>query len=140
MKIGFDLWGTLIQANPQFCERKKDLFEKHFPYLPSVNFEGEMFSIKTDLNNIINDSGWQPTDELIINLLATRFETTPDKATRFLLDYQRLAIVYAPLLISPDTKQLLEKLSKGDAHELHIISNTMFNSLILYNKVLEALE
>lgn len=124
-KIGFDLWGTLVEANPLFKERKQDLFKKHFPYSPSVNFEGEMLSIKTDLNNIINDSGWQPSDELIINLIATRFGTSGDKATRFLLDYQRLAIVYAPLLILPTTKQILENLAKKD-YELHIISNTMF--------------
>jgi putative hydrolase of the HAD superfamily len=124
MKIGFDLWGTLLEANPLFKERKKDLFNKHFPYLPSVNFEGEMYSIKTDLNRIIEDSGWQPNDSIIHNMIATRFGTTIDKVYHFMLDYQKLAIIYAPLLILPTTKQVLENLYKSN--ELHIVSNTMF--------------
>lgn len=123
MRIGFDLWGTLIEANPLFKERKKDLFQKHFSDITDVDFEKEMLSIKMELNNIINDSGWQPTEDIIMNLISTRFGAAKSKVYHFMEDYQRLAIIYGPLLIAENTYEILENLRR---HELHIVSNTMF--------------
>ena len=67
MKIGFDLWGTLIQANPQFRERKKDLYQKYFGRTEGC--EEAMQSIKKSLNDIIEHTGWQPSDKTIQDVL-----------------------------------------------------------------------
>lgn len=124
MQIGFDLWGTLIKANPEFKERKRDLFIRHFPTTSINHCEEVMLGIKTELNNIIEDSGWQPPKEIIISLLATRLYQTKHSVENFLEDYQRLAIVYPPLFISDLTDDILFEISCK--HSLIIVSNTMF--------------
>ena len=117
--IGIDLWGTLIKANPKFKERKQDLFEKY----NIVNGQEVMNDIKSDLNKIIEYSGWQPEDELIITLLSSRLSKEKNTIENFIDDYQKLSELYSPVLIQ-DVEWFLNSLKNN--YELHIVSNTMF--------------
>lgn len=117
--IGIDLWGTLIKANPKFKERKQDLFEKYH----IINGQEVMDDIKSDLNKIIEYSGWQPEDELIITLLSSRLSKEKNTIENFIDDYQKLSELYSPVLIQ-DVEWFLNSLKNN--YELHIVSNTMF--------------
>lgn len=143
MKIGFDLWETLIKPNPLFKERKKDLFDRYNLGSHDV-CEFIMRQIKSDLNKIIEDTGWQPDMETICRLFATRFGKDLKDMYGFYQDYQILFQAYPPILIDPHTSDLLRQLEglKKDKklNELIIVSNTMFingQSLrnVLYNSL-----
>lgn len=123
LKIGFDLWGTLIKSNPLFTERKQDLFKIYFPHKSGDECEEIMRSIKHDLNQIIEDTGWQPEDKIINQLISTRMSSNYDKVSQFMEDYQRLAIIYHPTLIEENTDMLRILNETG---RLYIVSNTMF--------------
>ena len=123
MKIGFDLWGTLIQANPQFRERKKDLYQKYFGRIEGC--EEILQEIKKSLNNIIEHTGWQPSEEIIHRMIASKMYSDLKTVEKFMEDYQRLGIVYSPQLISSDIITVLTELSNA-GNDLYIVSNTMF--------------
>lgn len=123
LKIGFDLWGTLIQSNPLFTKRKEDLFNIYFPNKSGDECEVIMGSIKHDLNQVIEDSGWQPTKKIVNNLISTRMGVGSDVVDRFMEDYQRLAIIYHPTLLEKNT-DILRVLHESE--EIYIVSNTMF--------------
>lgn len=125
MRIAFDLWGTLIRANPEFRTRRVDLFQKHFPDEPVYEiYSDAMDTVKKQLNNIIEPTGWMPNAKLIRTFIAASLNTDEDSVYRFMQDYQRLAILYPPTFIDPDTPKILNWLAKD--HGLYIISNTMF--------------
>ena len=123
MKIGFDLWGTLIKPNPLFRERRIDLIKKYMPGDPEL-VSKELDAIKHDLNRVIEYSGWQPTEETILNMFTGRLNISYEDAEEFMKDYQRLALIYSPSLYDETTFEYLEKLSK--LYELYLVSNTMF--------------
>lgn len=125
MRIAFDLWGTLIQANPEFRTRRVDLFQKYFPDEPVFEIYSDiMDTVKKQLNNIIEPTGWMPNQKLIRSFIAASLNTNEDSVYRFMQDYQRLAILYPPSFIEPDTQKILSWLAKD--HQLFVISNTMF--------------
>lgn len=123
--VGFDLWGTLIKQNPLFKERRKDLFEIYFPHLSVGKCEDIMSSIKKDLNNVIEDTGWQPNEDIIKEMMSRRFGYQKELIGEFLMDYRRLGIVYSPLLIDERAVDLLQNL-KNKGYHLYLVSNTMF--------------
>lgn len=125
MRIAFDLWGTLMCANPEFRTRRVDLFKKYFSDEPVLEVYGDMMdTVKKQLNNIIEPTGWMPNQKLIRTFIAASLNTDEERVYKFMQDYQRLAILYPPTFIDPDTPKILSWLAKD--HGLYIISNTMF--------------
>lgn len=127
-----DLWGTLIEANPKFKERKTDLFE----YYSIQDGENKMNQIKKDFNSIIEYTGWQPDDEIILKMMAGRFEKNINICEKFLNAYQKLAEIYKPLLI--DNAKWFIDVTKNE-YELHLVSNTMFLKGSTLNNILSDL-
>lgn len=107
MKIGFDLWGTLVKPNPLFKERRKDLFDRYNMGSHDI-CEFILSQIKADFNKIIEDTGWQPDRQIIVQMFATRFGKSVSDMQRFYEDYQLLAELYPPQLIREDTAKLLK--------------------------------
>lgn len=138
MKIGFDLWGTLIKPNPLFRERRLDLIEKHIPYQNAKLISEELDIIKTDLNRIIEYSGWQPPKETILNMIEGRLGISYEKAEEFMEDYQRLALIYSPELYDSNTFKYIKELAS--LHDLHIVSNTMLLNGETLNKILDRMK
>lgn len=132
-KIGIDLWGTLIEANPKFKERKQDLFEQ---YLIEEG-EQKMNQIKKELNAIIESTGWQPNEELILEMFSNRFGKDLKTCENFFKKYQMLAKIYKPLLIN-DAKWFIENLKNN--YELHLVSNTMFLKGSTLTEIIEDLD
>lgn len=133
MKIGFDLWNTLIKPNPLFRERRLDLIKKYIPGEPD-EVSKELDIIKHDLNRVIEYSGWQPPKEVILQMFTGRLNIDYDDAEEFMKDYQRLALIYSPILYDETTYEHLEKMSK--VHELHLVSNTMYLTGKTLNEIL----
>ena len=137
MKIGFDLWGTLIKQNPLFTERKRDLIKKYMPLEKVEKVEEVLKEVKLHLNNVIEYSGWQPTQDVIEQMIASKLIIGEDDVVRFMNEYQMLAILYPPQLFDENTLYSLIDLSKEA--DLYIVSNTMYlNGHTLIN-VLEQL-
>lgn len=133
MKIGFDLWNTLIKPNPLFRERRLDLITKYIPGDPE-EVSKELDIIKRDLNRVIEYSGWQPPKEVILQMFTGRLNIDYGDAEEFMKDYQRLALIYSPILYDETTYEHLEKMSK--VHELHLVSNTMYLTGKTLNEIL----
>ena len=126
MKIGFDLWGTLIKQNPLFTERKRDLIKKYMPFEKVEKVEDALKEVKLHLNSVIEHSGWQPTREVIEQMIASKVTVGEDDIISFMNEYQMLAILYPPQLFDEDTlRSLIDINTRAD---LYIVSNTMYLS------------
>lgn len=124
MKIGFDLWGTLIKQNPLFTERKRDLIKKYMPFDKVEKVEEVLKEVKLHLNSVIEHSGWQPTRDVIEQMIASKVVVGEDNITSFMNEYQMLAILYPPELFDENT--LLSLIDLSTEAELYIVSNTMY--------------
>ena len=139
--VSVDLWGTLIKSSPKFVDAKVALTKKYFKYL-NENYILECFKqTKNQLNNIIENTGWQPNEEVIFKLLFTKLNSGYEDFTflkDFINDYQNLAIEITPSLYSNDTSKYLKLLSQENF--LQLSSNTMLINGNSLEKVLDKLE
>lgn len=139
--VSVDLWGTLIKSSPKFVDAKVALTKKYFKSL-NENYILECFKqTKNQLNNIIENTGWQPSEEVIFKLLFTKLNSGYEDFTfikDFIDDYQKLAIQITPSLYSQDTSKYLKLLSQENL--LQLSSNTMLINGNSLEKVLEKLE
>lgn len=124
--VSVDLWGTLIRSSPEFVNAKVALTNKYFKNISS-DFILECFKqTKNQLNNIIENTGWQPKEREIFTLLLTKLNQGYGKfdfLEDFIEDYQNLSKKIKPQLYSDETKKYLGLLSKSNA--LNLSSNTM---------------
>jgi len=139
--VSIDLWGTLIRSSPEFVEAKVALTNRYFKNLSS-DFVLECFKqTKNQLNNIIENTGWQPKETEIFTLLLTKLNqcySEFDFLEDFIEDYQNLSKKITPQLYSDETKKYLSLLSKSNV--LNLSSNTMMINGSSLKVVLDKLE
>lgn len=127
MLISFDLWGTLIKANPIFFEKKVELTKEYFPSLSGESIKDAYKRTKLQLDSIIEKTGWQPEIGLIFSLLfaelGSTIHTDYDTQEEFSIRYQSLAIDYPPLIYSDETIEVLTRMEEH--YKLCIASNTL---------------
>jgi len=120
-----DLWGTLIKSSPFFGNEKIKLTQKYFD--KDADFIQKCFSqTKKELNLIIENTGFQPTKEIIFNLLFSKLNGSYANFNfleEYYKEYQKLAIITSPIIYSQDTIIVLKELSK--ISKLYLSSNTM---------------
>lgn len=135
--ISIDLWGTLIKSSPLFVEAKIALTKKYFPK-PQEHILWSYDIVKKQLNCIIEDSGMQPSEITIFNLLFTKINGGYDSftfLTKFIHEYQGLAVEFAPEIYSEETVEYLFKLSQ--IGKLYLSSNTLFINGSSLKKILD---
>ncbi len=128
MKISIDVWGTLLKSSPNFLIEKRELVNKHTPFVSADKTIDECFLLtKKIFNDIVeNSGGLQPHIESIFTYFFTKLNNGYGSFPflyDFINDYQQLAIASSPVPYSDETLGVIEKLSKE--HELVISSNTM---------------
>lgn len=126
-----DLWGTLIKGSPSFSPEKIKLTKEYFASEGDLSddfIKMAYDATKKQLNNIIEVTGWQPEQDHIFRLMAHKLSSPHHlrlpSLSKFIYDYQELAIQHNPIPYSEETEMYLEKLS-ADNH-LYLSSNTMF--------------
>lgn len=130
--ISFDLWGTLIKANPQFKDVKNDMIRRYssFPNKEMFNdyFINDQISIiKRKHDDLVEAYGTQPNTKHLFAELCSVFSIAPSKFNDFYREYQHEFTEFMPSLYSEGTMPVLEKL-KSDGYCLYISSNTLFTS------------
>jgi putative hydrolase of the HAD superfamily len=141
MLVSFDLWGTLIKSSPSFKGARakfvKDFFKKDFTdeFIDSA-FE----STKNTLNSVIEVTGWQPSNEIILRLLFSNLGVGYNSFSNFGAEafqdaYQDLAIANPPLVYSDETIPALIALVHA-GNTIKISSNTMFIKGVTLKKIL----
>lgn len=129
IKVSIDCWGTLIKSTPAFSEAKIGLVKKLFPDISYAYIEQGFNTTKKELNNLIESTGCQPSDETIFGRLLWKLTCgyhDDDAIFKFRQAYQELANQHLPQIYSEETIEIIKKLS--ETHELIISSNTMFIS------------
>lgn len=127
--ISIDLWGTLIKSSPHFVNAKVELTKKYFPNLETDFILNCYSETKKQLNDLIEQTGFQPNTELMFTLLFSKLSGTYIKREflyEFAYAYQKLAMEISPQLYSEETLHYLTKLSK--LGNLYLSSNTMLIS------------
>jgi len=123
--ISIDLWGTLIKSSPFFIKSKVVLTQKYFD--ATENHILESFSqTKKQLNSIIENTGYQPTKEIIFNLLFSKLNgcyANFNFFNEYYFEYQKLANLILPQIYSTITIDVLKELTKIGV--LYLSSNTM---------------
>lgn len=134
MKIGFDLWGTLIRSNPLFQVAKRTLWQQHFPQISSELFLEAQRKVKSDLDKLTELTGYQSDSStrrnLLIHYLGQNINDSDLQRmlSRFLTDYENLFKLFPPLSWSDETLEFYEKISKEEKNKIIIVSNTVFTS------------
>lgn len=127
MIISIDLWGTLIKGSPYFSDAKVALTKLYFD--KDTEFILKCYSdSKKELNNLIELSGFQPSNEEIFRFLMSKLNGSyySGDVLEFMKEYQKLAINLSPQLYSLETLKYMEKFKYEAA--LYLSSNTMLIS------------
>ena len=124
--ISLDLWGTLIEQNPQFSEKRLDLLRNVSPKTDLEIKEVVQF-IKKEYDNAAVAS------EFVFDLLKTSLDI-PLSIEALMSQYFALFAQYPPLLIEKDINSVLEKARKK--HTIHLISNTLMLKGVVLKDVL----
>lgn len=109
MKIGFDLWGTLVKSNPLFQVAKRTLWQQHFPHIGSELFLQAQKSVKLDLDKLTETTGYQSDSSTRRNLLIHYLGQDINDSdlqrmlSQFLKDYENLFKLFPPLVWSAET-------------------------------------
>ena len=124
--ISLDLWGTLIEQNPQFSEKRLDLLRAVSPKTDLEIKEVVQF-IKKKYDNAAVAS------EFVFDLLKTSLDI-PLSIEALMSQYFALFAQYPPLLIEKDINSVLKKARKR--HTIHLISNTLMLKGVVLKDVL----
>lgn len=133
MVISFDLWGTLIKANPNFKIAKNKLIRKYTAGdLSESKFDEEMIDpiikqIKKRNDHLIEKYGTQPDIMHLFAELANQFEIPACNLAKFYNEYQDAFGQNLPLWWDEDTERVIRMLHE-DGHKLLVSSNTLFTA------------
>jgi putative hydrolase of the HAD superfamily len=137
--VSIDMWGTLVKSSPSFTEAKLELTKRFFPIYSE--FIVECYTqTKKQLNDIIEITGFQPSDEIIFKLLFSKLNNGFSDfkfLKKFVNEYQKTALQNPPELYSEETIEYIEKLTILSLNKLIISSNTMFISGDTLRKILK---
>lgn len=140
VKVSVDLWGTLIKSSPYFVNAKSNLIRRFLNgHLTDFEIERIYRITKLQLNEVIEVTGWQPSQDAIFQLLLCNLSKRKEIAFpwigEFMHKYQELALNFKPKLYDDNTFRALDLLS--EKCELVLSSNTMFVEGATLKKILE---
>jgi putative hydrolase of the HAD superfamily len=113
--ISFDLWGTLIAANPKFSEERLVMFRK-------MSHKSDAVILGVIKSNKETYGDTAVSTEFIFDLLKTALDI-PLSISTIMDEYYALFKQYPPFLLEKDIVSILEKAHKN--YKLHLISNTL---------------
>jgi FMN phosphatase YigB (HAD superfamily) len=125
--ISFDLWATLIKANPEY---KKQRVEYLLQYTDKSvdDIHRIMTKIKTDIDSRVEKYGIQYDDNELYKLLLSSLDIPATKLNfKDYIAFCHSSSVSNPPLLLPYTANVLETLKAKD-YRMLIASNTLFTS------------
>ncbi len=129
--ISFDLWLTIIKSNPEFKEKRNQLFKDFFKIEKTLDEVAQKIRFY-DINcNLINEKTGLNFDTfqiyyLILNSLEVsldKFDT--NKLNQFYNETEKLFFEYKPLLCFENIKEQFDFLRNNNI-SMNILSNTAF--------------
>lgn len=129
--FSFDLWLTLVKSNPQYKQKRNQLFKDFFAIelpLEIVSDKIRFFDVSC---NAINEQTGLNFDTfqiyaLILNELNCDLtKLNPNTLEEFYILTENLFLEYAPQFIHEDTREILLAL-KAEGKTINILSNTGF--------------
>jgi len=132
-EISFDLWGTLIRANPRFKGDVAQLVHE-ITGISATRVKSEIADIK-QLNNIkVEKNGYSPTPENLFTELVGRLSLAVD-VHELMFVYKKKFLEHPPFFLENElTRSTIIDLSRR--HKLHIVSNTMMIGGTVLEKLL----
>lgn len=134
LSVSIDCWGTLMKGNPTFSERKiefvKNLFHKFdIGCFSDSEIEKSFSSVKKKLDQVINITGWQPSQKQIWDMLifevSGRLSVLSDNEYNVLIQsYYELALIHPPIPFCENTIEVFKSIA--EIAEIKISSNTVF--------------
>lgn len=131
MLISFDVWNTLINSNPEYKIKRKELISK---YTHEYIIIDDVFNtVKKEFDNLVERFGVHFESKMLYDVIFDELNIEHSKREYIIRELNELFIEYPPLIYSDDTVKVLEKL-KSSGHRLIIISNTvLIDGDILYS-------
>ncbi|UUC44708.1 HAD family hydrolase [Flavobacterium cerinum] len=144
--ISFDLWLTIIRSNPQFKNKRNELFRDYFKIDKPMEELTAVIRNMDLLTNTINEKVGKNLDtyEIYLLILGNLTDGKIERYTKkdldgFYKETEELLFAYKPLLIHDTIPQVLETLhAKGIG--MNILSNTAFIKGSSLRKILEHYE
>lgn len=126
--ISFDLWATLIKANPEYKKHRVDFLLQHTTDKTGDDIQKVMTKIKTDIDSRVEKYGTQFDDVELYKLLLSSLDIpeTKLKAKDYMAFCHSGIISHPPLLLS-QVINVLESLKVKD-YRMLVASNTLFAS------------
>lgn len=129
--VSFDLWLTLIKSNPAFKPLRNELFARYFGIPKNTEEVSQAFRHFDQLFNQINERAggnvhYTEMLYVILDHLGISIDEVPEDAMAgYYVEMEQLFFKHHPVLISPDTIDVLNRLKDKDC-TINILSNTGF--------------
>lgn len=135
--ISFDLWGTLIKANPEYSIKRIELIKKYNPELLDEYITFVLKSIKKDFDYLVEKYGIQHNINTLYSAIFTKLDIHYDAWDSLIKELEKTFIRNPPVLYDNNIISVLSQL-KNDGYRLILISNTLLISgEILYKSLPE---
>jgi putative hydrolase of the HAD superfamily len=137
--VSFDIWGTLLTSNPVFSPARTELFARVFNKpIDEVRAAVREADIAADNDSEHDGIDRDLKDRLkrIGELLHTPLTLSGDDLKAFESDLRMLALQFPPMLIDPNTIQILTDL-RAKGFKIGLLSNTGFFSGTTMRAILE---
>lgn len=126
--ISFDLWATLIKANPEYKKQRVEFLLQHTTNKTAEDVQRIMTKIKTDIDSRVEKYGMQFDDIELYKLLLSSLDIPETKLhVKDYMSFCHSNSVSIPPLLLPYAINALETL-KSNNYRMVIASNTLFTS------------
>jgi putative hydrolase of the HAD superfamily len=129
--ISFDLWLTLIKSNPEFKDKRNNLFRGFFEIDASIEeVSAKIRYYDVVCNNINEKTGLNFDTFEIYALILNSLDKDNDvidvnKLTDYYNESEALLLKYKPVLLYPELKEYLKKVQSENI-TMSLLSNTAF--------------
>ncbi|WP_136666507.1 HAD family hydrolase [Flavobacterium sp. H122] len=143
--FSFDLWLTLIRSNPEFKNKRNQLFRDFFEADCPLDKVAEIVRYYDVLTNNINEKTGLNLDTyeiyyLILSAMGLDIrEISTKRLQEFYNETESLFLEYKPELLNPDIQVLFKKI-REEEKTMNILSNTAFIKGLTLRKILSHYE
>jgi putative hydrolase of the HAD superfamily len=147
LHYSFDLWLTLIKSNPGFKAERTLIFHRDFnPAHKSIEEVAKAFRLVDLMCNAVNESTGKNIDAdemylMVVSLINDNQLNLNDiDAGKLYADMEALVFNYLPVVYSPVTIEVLDRLKQKGGSTFSILSNTGFIKGATLKKILAELK
>lgn len=121
--ISFDLWGTLIKANPNYSLTRLEIIKKYNTELTDERITFVLKSVKNDFDELVEKYGIQHSTDTLYSAIFSKLDIHYGLWNRLIRELEKSFIKNPPIIID-NTLETLNELKDKD-YRLILISNTL---------------